>query len=126
MPDTRSPEEAPRRPSRRNVRPRRAVVVDESMLPALRPGDRLVVDVTVYRRRPPEVGEVVVLADPERRVRWLVKRVTAVDPVAGTVEVRGDAAHLARDSRRFGPVPVGTLAGRAVRIYVPLERARDL
>lgn len=111
---------------RRRLGRRRVVVADESMAPTLRPGDRLYVDAAAYRERPPEAGDVVVLADPERRVRWLVKRVTAVDPLGGTVEVRGDAVDRARDSRRFGPVPVASLAGRAYRLYFPPDRARDL
>ena len=102
------------------------VVVDDSMRPGLRPGDRLRVDPGAYRRAMPQAGEVVVLADPERRVRWLVKRVRSVDPASGAVEVRADAPVGGRDSRGFGPVPVTTLAGRAYRLYYPLDRARDL
>lgn len=102
------------------------VVADESMAPTLRPGDRLLVDLGSYRRRPPAAGEVVVLVDPEEPGRWLIKRVATVDPVAGTVEVRGDAADLARDSRRFGPVPFRSVLGQAYRLYFPPERRRAL
>jgi len=102
------------------------VVVDESMLPTLRPGDRLLVDPNAYRHRPPEVGDIVVLADPQRRVRWLIKRVSRVDRSAGTVEVRGDAATVARDSRSFGPVPIRSVLGRAYRRYLPRERREEL
>ncbi len=105
---------------------RRVVVRDESMLPTLRPGDRLLVDCRAYRDRPPRVGEVVVLVDPEDAARWLVKRVSQVDPSAGSVEVRGDAAESARDSRRFGPVPTSSLIGRVYRCYFPADRRRDL
>ena len=111
---------------RRRVRSRRVRVVDGSMAPALRAGDRLLVDPGAYRGRAPAVGEIVVLADPEARVRWLVKRVSAVDPTAGTVEVRGDAVDEARDSRRFGPVPIALVVGRAYRRYFPVERRTDL
>jgi len=102
------------------------VVADESMTPTLRPGDRLRVDVGAYRRRPPAVGEIVVLVDPEVPDRWLVKRVAAVDRSGGTVEVRGDAVERARDSRNFGPVPVASLVGHAYRLYSPAHRRRDL
>ncbi len=107
-------------------RSRRVVVVDASMRPGLEPGDRLRVDRTAYRRRPPRVGEIVVVADPERRVRWLVKRVAAVDPATGAVELRGDAPSDSRDSRRFGPVPLGAVVGRVYRLYHPADRAREL
>jgi signal peptidase I len=96
------------------------------MRPALEPGDRLLVDRGAYRSRPPGVGEIVVFVDPEDPLRWLVKRVASVDLTARTVEVRGDAVDVARDSRRFGPVPVGSLVGRAYRRYFPPDRRRDL
>jgi nickel-type superoxide dismutase maturation protease len=111
---------------RLRLRSRRVRVVDESMAPALLPGDRLLVDPAAYRSRAPAVGEVVVVADPERRVRWLVKRVAAVDGAARTLDVRGDASDVARDSRRFGPVPLASLVGRAYRLYYPPARQREL
>ncbi len=110
----------------RRWRSRRVAVHDESMLPTLRPGDRLLVDPRAYRHRPPRPGEIVVLVDPENPSRWLVKRVSTVDTAAGTVEVRGDAAAMARDSRRFGPVPTRSLIGRVYRRYAPPERRGDL
>jgi len=96
------------------------------MLPTLRPGDRLLVDRHAYRNRPPRVGEIVILVDPEDSSRWLVKRVAAYDPGAGTVDVRGDATEVARDSRRFGAVLLPSLVGHAYRIYFPPARRRDL
>lgn len=107
-------------------RSRRLIVVDESMVPTLRPGDRLRLDPRAYRRRPPRVGEIVVVLDPERRVPWLVKRIAAVDPGTGALDVRSDAPAVGRDSRRFGPVGSGSLVGRVYRIYYPVDRAREL
>ena len=102
------------------------MVRDESMLPTLRPGDRLLVDRRAYRDRPPRVGEVVVLVDPEDAKRWLRKRVAQVDASAGSIEVRGDATEVARDSRRFGPVPTRSVVGRVYRCYFPADRRREL
>jgi nickel-type superoxide dismutase maturation protease len=102
------------------------VVRDESMLPTLRPGDRLLVDPRAYRERSPTVGEIVVLVDPEEPSRWLVKRVTHVDPRGSSVEVRGDASEVARDSRRFGPVPLPSIVGRAYYRYFPVDRRTNL
>lgn len=107
-------------------RRRHVVVADGSMRPTLEPGDRLRVDPRAYGTELPEVGAVVILEDPEDPARWLVKRVHAVDPIGRTVDVRGDAADVARDSRSFGPVPLPLLRGRVTRIYFPPERARDL
>jgi nickel-type superoxide dismutase maturation protease len=102
------------------------VVHDESMLPTLRPGDRLLVDPRAYRSRLPRPGEVVVVTDPEVPDRWLVKRVRDVDPADGTIDVRGDAAATARDSRQFGRVAIRALVGRVYRLYHPPERRREL
>jgi nickel-type superoxide dismutase maturation protease len=111
---------------RRALRSRRVRVEDQSMAPGLLPGDRLRVDPGAYRHRPPQVGEIVVLTDPERRVRWLVKRVAAVDVPGREIDVRGDERDRSRDSRAFGPVPFAALAGRAYRVYFPPDRRRPL
>jgi signal peptidase I len=117
------------------------VVRDESMLPTLRPGDRLLVDLRAYRGRSPRPGEIVVVTDPTDRARWLVKRATAVGPAsvggggtpggpndlpAGWLWVQGDAEDASRDSRRFGPLPPESLVGRVYRCYAPPERRRPL
>ncbi len=111
---------------RRALRSRRVRVEDGSMAPGLLPGDRLRVDPGAYLHRDPQVGEIVVVEDPERRVRWLLKRVAGVDVPGRTVELRGDEAERSRDSRAFGPVPFAALVGRAYRLYFPPERRRWL
>ncbi len=116
--------DAPRTPTRRETL--RVVVHDDSMRPTLEPGDRVLVDRGAYGERRPRAGEIVVLVDPEDASRWLVKRVAGVDPATGAVEVRGDASDRARDSRRFGPVSLDAIVGRAVRVYLPPARRRDL
>ncbi len=94
------------------------------MRPTLEPGDRLMVDIGAFRGRSPRAGEIVVVVDPDAPARWLVKRVRAVDPETGSVDLRGDAADVARDSRRFGPVPTTALVGRVYRLYFPAARRR--
>jgi signal peptidase I len=106
------------------------------MAPTLVPGDCLYVDPHAYRQRPPARGEVVVVRDPALPARHLVKRVGFVPgetvPPAGTVVppgsvyLVGDAPHQSRDSREFGPVPLGSVVGRAYRCYRPIDRRRDL
>jgi len=95
-------------------------VSGRSMVPTLRPGDRLLVETWTYRRRAPHVGEVVVAPDPRAPTRELVKRVAAV--AEGRVSLRGDAAR-STDSRRFGSVPVTSVRARAAFRYWPLARA---
>lgn len=119
------PEETPPSPFRRWWS-RRVAVQDDSMLPTLRPGDRLLVDPRAYRTHPPRAGEIVILVDPEDAARWLVKRVVDVQPQTRTVEVRGDAAEVARDSRQFGAVSLDAIVGRAYRCYYPPERRQEL
>ena len=107
MPTARSPDEDRTRGGLlRRLRSQRVLVHDESMRPALEPGDRLLVDRQVLKVRAPRVGEIVVLTDPAAPDRWLIKRVATVDPGSSSVEVRGDASERARDSRQFGPVPL--------------------
>lgn len=95
-------------------------VTGRSMVPTLEPGDRLLVETWTYRRRQPEVGEVVVAPDPREPTRELVKRVAATGD--GKVTLRGDSAK-STDSRRFGSVPVAEVRARAAFRYWPPQRA---
>ncbi|MHB8329848.1 MAG: nickel-type superoxide dismutase maturation protease [Acidimicrobiales bacterium] len=96
---------------------RRVVVEGPSMLPTLRPGDRLL----AVRWGRARVGDLVVVADPRHGGRLLVKRVTAVG--AGHLELSGDNPAASTDSRSFGPVGLGAVRGRVVRRYAPAHRA---
>lgn len=95
---------------------RRVVVVGDSMWPTLESGDRLV----VRRFGRVRVGDLVAFADPGDAKRQLVKRVRALS--AGGVSVIGDNEDASTDSRHFGPVPLGTLSGRAIYRYLPENR----
>ncbi len=89
----------------------RAVLVQgPSMLPALQPGDCLLV------RRPRRVrpGDVVVARFPTRPDLLVVKR--AVRPEDGLWWVEGDNPAVTDDSRRYGPAEV---LGRVVLRYWP-------
>lgn len=99
---------------------RRFVVVEDSMRPALRPGDGLL----AVRGGRPATGQVRVFPDPTAPSRWLVKRVGAVLGAgrSATFEACSDnpGAPGVVDSRRFGPVPaagsyrvVWTVRGRS-------------
>jgi len=84
---------------------RRFVVVEDSMLPTLQPGDGLL----ALRGGRPRDGELRVFPDPRSSSRYLVKRVGAVrQSASGTVfEALSDNAGApgATDSRGFGWVP---------------------
>jgi type IV secretory pathway protease TraF len=122
----------------------RVTVSEGSMAPAVLPGDWLLVDPTV--RRWPRRGSIVVFREPFTDV-LAIKRVAArpgdwVPFADGWLQLADDEAWLlgdaddaavaaaghgaANDSRRFGPVPVESLVGRAWLRYGPWRRAGRL
>jgi nickel-type superoxide dismutase maturation protease len=95
---------------------RRVEVSGDSMVPALQPGDRLL----VLRRAKARVGDVVAVADPRRPSRILVKRVADRGP--GGLTVLGDNPPASTDSRILGPVDPDAVRGRAFYRYFPDDR----
>lgn len=94
----------------------RAVLVEgDSMLPALRPGDCLLVRPGAQVRP----GDVVVARFPSRPELLVVKR--AVRPVGDLWWVEGDNATATDDSRTYGPAAVQS---RVVLRYWPLPPRR--
>lgn len=87
------------------------------MVPALRPGDFLLVR---WGARP-RPGDVVVLALPDRPLG--IKRL--IGQVPGGWWVEGDNPAASTDSRTFGPVPDAAVRGRVVLRYWPLVRSRS-
>jgi hypothetical protein len=134
--------DGPRALARRG--PWRVAVTEASMLPAIAPGDWLLVDPTV--RRWPHRGSIVVFREPDSDDLAL-KRVAGRP--GDVVPFRGGYLRLARDeawlladaddetteaagfgpvidSRRYGPVPVQLLVARAWFRYGPIGRAGRL
>ncbi|HEY8870989.1 MAG TPA: S26 family signal peptidase [Candidatus Limnocylindrales bacterium] len=120
--------------------PWRVVVVEASMLPAIAPGDWLLVDPTI--RRWPRPGSIAVFREPEAET-LSIKRVAAgpgasVPFAGGFLHLGADEAWLLSDadeataaaagfggpidSRRYGPVSVDLLVGRAWFRYGPPGR----
>ena len=96
----------------------RVEVAEQSMLPALRPGDWLLARRT-RRIRP---GQVVLAWHPSRPGFLLVKR--AARRVEGGWWLESDnPAAGAVDSGRFGPVPEEKVVGRVLVRYWPLRRS---
>ena len=95
---------------------RRVLVTGPSMTPALRHGDQLLVDTRAVRR-PPRVGDVVVVRLPERPLS--VKRVVRVENDGG-LWVEGDNAFGSTDSRQLGVLPAASVFGRVLVRLWPL------
>jgi len=97
----------------------RVAVAGRSMLPALAPGDFLLV--WRWRRPRPRPGTVVVVDLPDRPlgvkrlVRWTVD---------GAAWVEGDNLAESTDSRVFGAVPAGAVRGRVLCRYWPVRHRR--
>lgn len=68
------------------------VVDGESMEPTLHTGERFLVNKFIFHFRNPKPGEIVVLNDPGKPTRELIKRVVAV--AGETVEVRQGVAYV--------------------------------
>jgi nickel-type superoxide dismutase maturation protease len=112
-------------------RSRRIEITGGSMLPALEPGDRVV----VVRAGRPRTGDIVACADPGHPNRTVVKRVAAVpggylrledgrDLAAGQgYIVLGDNSGASTDSRHFGPISLDLIIGRLIFRYLPERRA---
>jgi signal peptidase I len=115
--------------------PWRVVVDEDSMRPALEPGDWLLVDPTI--RVWPRRGSIVVVQEPDGEL-LAIKRVaarpgdvirTATGPIRlGPTEawLLGDDRAVSRDSRSYGPVGLDRLLARAWFRYGPRERAGRL
>ena len=80
------------------------------MVPALRHGDQLLVDLRPVRR-PPRIGDVVVVRLPDRPLS--VKRVTRLED-SGRLWVEGDNPFGSTDSRELGAVDADAVVGRVI------------
>jgi signal peptidase I len=111
--------------------PWRVAVVEDSMAPAVQPGDWLLVDPTSSHW--PRVGAIVVFREPESDL-LAIKRVAATGGAhvvvpegvlhlePGEAWLVGDAVDRSVDSRAYGPVSFDRFVGRAWFRYGPLRR----
>jgi len=101
---------------------RRVIVRGESMLPALRPGERVLFDRLAYVIERPRRGDVVLARHPSRPGFQMVKRVADGGPDEYTL--LGDNPHASTDSRTLGAFGRKDILARAWVVYWPPERFR--
>ena len=105
----------------------RVAVAEQSMEPALRPGDWLLVRRGLRPGRPPRIrpGRLVIARHPGRPDLLLVKRVTRREPRGWWLESDNPGAGTV-DSRHFGPVGTDLIEGRVlIRYWRPRHASRD-
>jgi nickel-type superoxide dismutase maturation protease len=95
-------------------------VTGESMLPALRPGDWLL----VRPRARVAPGHVVVARHPEEPARLIVKRAAWREGDAWWLESDNQGAPGRADSWDFGAVPDDLIVGRVIARYWPRPSLR--
>ncbi|SDI03073.1 nickel-type superoxide dismutase maturation protease [Sinosporangium album] len=96
----------------------RVRVEGDSMTPALRSGDRLL----VRRGAPIRPGDVVVARLPGAENTLIVKRAAWLTEEGWWVESDNQRASGRKDSWDFGPVPAESVLGRVVLRYWPPGR----
>ena len=99
----------------------RVAVEGPSMEPTVAAGDWLLVDPDAFVKTRLKAGDLVLAPDPRLPERLLIKRVERVDP-DGWLRLAGDASDSSTDSRTFGALEPGAVAGRPWFRYWPLGR----
>lgn len=81
------------------------------MMPTLKAGDEVLVDVHAYRHKAPQVGDVVVAEHPHRPNFYLIKRISQLRQ-NGACFLVGDNQAESTDSRQLGWFATDKLVGR--------------
>src|SRR2546422_6901657 len=89
------------------------------MLPALRPGERVLFDRLAYVIERPRRGDVVLARHPSRPGLQMIKRVAGGGP--NEYVLLGDNPAGRTDSRTLGPFRRSDIVARAGGVYWPVE-----
>jgi nickel-type superoxide dismutase maturation protease len=95
---------------------RRFVVINNSMLPVLKPGEVVLVNPYAYRRQRPQAGDIVLARHPSQQGLKIVKRIESITP-DNLVILVGDNSAESNDSRDFGPVPLVNILGQVSCLF---------
>ncbi|MBP0021459.1 MAG: nickel-type superoxide dismutase maturation protease [Cyanobacteria bacterium SBLK] len=91
---------------------RRFRISGNSMLPLLKPGEEILIDLQAYRNTFPRVGDLVIARHPQKPELKIVKRVAWVVE-NGDCFLQGDNPKESTDSRTFGVVRRDYILGKA-------------
>ncbi len=86
------------------------LVSGDSMLPTLKNGDSVRVDMKAYATHQPQVDDIVLVRHPFVKDMCMVKRITVIKD--GRYVVRGDNPRASTDSRSFGSLALSQILGR--------------
>ncbi len=95
-------------------------VTGYSMMPILKPGDEVLIQISAYQKENPQLGHIVVARHPYRRDVILIKRVIEV-LAEGRCQLQGDCPSESTDSRSFGSIPLDHLIGRVTSRFTTSE-----
>lgn len=82
-----------------------------SMIPLLKPGEEVLVDLYAYQTYFPQVNDLVIAIHPQHSDLHIIKRVVSVAE-DGSCFLRGDNLAQSNDSRAFGSIPLEGILGR--------------
>lgn len=92
-------------------RRKRLEVLENSMLPTLKPGDIILIDENAYKTEKPKLGDVIVAHHPYRQNFLLVKRIANLES-DDTYFLVGDNSSVSNDSRSFGSINLTAILGK--------------
>ncbi|MBU1564191.1 MAG: signal peptidase I [Proteobacteria bacterium] len=104
-------------------------IVGKSMMPAVLPGDYVLVKKPAYRNRAVKKGDIIIAVYPDDRSKALIRQIASLPGEIvtgqdgstysvphGTVMVKGSSKE-AIDSSTFGPLDMRDIVGRVTQIY---------
>lgn len=89
----------------------RVQVTGESMLPTLKPGDIVLVDIGAYVDCKPSIGDIIVAHHPFQRNLSIIKRIADITS-DGRLMLQSDNSQVGTDSRSFGTIRMQRVIGR--------------
>ena len=99
-----------------------------SMEPTLLPGDYIVSDSWIYKKRPPTINDIVLFQLNEKNTNIFVKRIGPaplhLNPKLNDIYLLGDNSKNSIDSRYFGLININSIRGKVIYIYYAKDKKR--